>query len=169
MTLHGNGQSGRGLKGQVGKKLAHQLIQEKNFHRNMSSPNELSRPNLKRTRNYQRQRTRTTTKPPGLTEMRDRVLNPPAQRPERTRSASPPSRKRKLCESQPQRQVRQRRNSAGPLFSSTPYSLSVDYVDRRTGKNQDHFVETLTRHSHYSPKYETSRCVYFLYPPSSLF
>ncbi|KAH7704410.1 hypothetical protein AAVH_28408, partial [Aphelenchoides avenae] len=51
---------------------------------------------------------------------------------------------------------RQRRSSAGPTFDATPYS-SVDYTDRKTGKGQDHFVETLSRHSRNNPKFRIRR------------
>ncbi|KAH7709673.1 hypothetical protein AAVH_23057 [Aphelenchoides avenae] len=53
--------------------------------------------------------------------------------------------------------LRQRRNSAGPTFDPTPYSLSVSYLDPRSGKPQDHFVEELSHYARYNRKFQLRR------------
>lgn len=74
----------------------------------------------------------------------------PAQPPERARSASPAKGTSK----------RTRRNSAGPSFDPTPFSLSTEYVDGKTGKKQEHLVNSLSHFSKTNQKFRVRRSVF---------
>lgn len=115
------------------------------------------RPKWKRTNLRTGKRTGTSRKSSPPPPTRDQLLAPPQRPPKRTRSVSPVPRKGKISENDATVTRRQRRNSAGPTYDSTPYSLTMDYTDQRTGKGQDHFVETLSRHSRTNPKFRIRR------------
>lgn len=133
-------------------KIPKKLILIKISYRSMSPSNKLSRPTLKRTNECQRKRTRTDSNKPGPSIAA--LLEPPTQAPKRARSASPIPRDPDL---EPPRTRRARHNSAGPSYDPTPYSLSVDYVDRSTGRTQDYFVETLSNHALSNRKFKIDR------------
>lgn len=132
------------------RECPNRLIQAKIFHRSMSLPNKLSRPNLKRTKLSRRNRTRTARNQPGSSRINVVQLERPPRSLKRrwSESADPQSPETDAPELR-----RRRSNSAGPVFDATPYSLSMDYVDRTTGRNQDCFVEELSRYARQQPKF----------------
>ena len=121
----------------------------------MSSSSTLSkRPPWKRTNLRTRKRTRPAQ---DTAPTRDQLLSSPQVRPKRHRSVSPAPRKRKHSEADGPAPQRQRRNSAGPSFDPTPYSLSVTYEDPRSHKPQEHFLEELSHYARYNRKFQLRR------------